>query len=145
MTGSAVAASVTLRRDALYAQVRAQHATSAALHLRARAALARSREAAAAVEVRGLCRSSHALASGEFRLRGSVAGLPVAAVWADGALSASPRLLEQARVVVALGDVLGDGRPAALAPSRTALLTLARACDRVVQVELGARPRQEPA
>lgn len=123
----------------LYARVREQHALSEALHARTREALARSRAAQAAVHVREVCGSPRPLAAGDFRLRGTVGGLPVGAVWDGSGLRATAPLLAQARLVVALGDVLGDGSPAALTSSRAALLTLARACDRVVCVEIGGR------
>ena len=127
----------------LLSRVREQHTVSSALHERTRSAVAVSRRVQAAVRARVLCDPVRQLGTGDFRLRGTVGGQDVAALWSGGELDASAALLQQAGLVVALGDVLGDGRPAGLGDSRSALLTLARACDRVRHVELGVG-RPEP-
>ena len=99
--------------------MREQHALSEAPRA-CRGAVASSRSARAAVHVREVCGTARPLAAGGLR--------------------ATAPLLAQARRVTALGDVPGDGRPAALTSSRAALLTPARAGDRVGRVGIAGRP-----
>jgi hypothetical protein len=66
--------------------------------------------------------------------------------WDHEGFSCDPLLLAQARAVEALGDTFGgDGGRSPVAaslqgPPLSVLLTLMRACDRVVQVDVALNP-----
>ena len=129
-------------RTALAADLRASRARSTALLAQSAEALRHAGHLRArAREGRDVARV-HRMSAGDFRLHGVVGGEQVDAMWLGQELRASEALLAQARVVVALGDVLADGRPAALSDPTRALLTLVRACDRVTSVELSTRLRR---
>jgi hypothetical protein len=81
-----------------------------------------------------------------FRLQGVVDGLPVRASWEHGVFDCDPDLLrrgELAREVDEAFDRVGHRWPAEppvlgsppIGPAERTLLTLTRACDRVVKVE----------
>lgn len=135
------------RRDraTLAADLRASHARSAALMAQSAEVLRASRDLRAQARRGRDVARVHRMSAGDFRLRGTVSGEPVEALWLGAAMQASEALLARAEVVVALGDVLADGRPAALSDATAALLTLVRACDRVTSVELSTRRRRDPS
>jgi len=77
-----------------------------------------------------------------FRLEGLVAGRPVLAAIRTGDLIADEELMQQARLVVALGETCerpnGNVMAASLdGPPMAVMLTLIRACDRPISVQLG--------
>ncbi len=76
-----------------------------------------------------------------FELTGDLAGRPVWATWDRGRLRADERLLTQARLLVEMGTVFTNANPPARVEATldgdcaAVMLTLAKACDRVLSVE----------
>jgi hypothetical protein len=123
---------------------------SAGARAAASAAIARSqRLLGAAQEACSLSRARRFQSRAHLRyvvVRGLVEGQPVSAiVRARGQLMADPALLDRARLLVSLGETFDHGRIAAtLTDSHLAVaLTLIRACDRVLAIEVG--PAAAPA
>ena len=100
-------------------------------------------EGARAVELRVESRVSRGSRLRYFYIRGFIGDTEVTAAYTPDGLTASPLLLDHARVIVGMGDTFPDPSgslevvPATLAgPAMTVLLTLVRAC-RAQVIEIG--------
>lgn len=117
--------------------VRSGLLTVAAVERRAKATVLRSASFAGRAASRSHLRC--------FRLRGVVGTFPVTAVLRGTEVLADVILLQRAALLVQLGDYFETpDRPAIaaslVAPIEAVILTLVRACDRVLDVELGPAP-----
>lgn len=79
-----------------------------------------------------------------FSLRGRLDGAAVRASWTGGRLTASPALVDRGMLLVDMGETFGGPPdltlPASLTgPVDAVLLTLVRACDRVIDVTVHRR------
>lgn len=116
---------------------------SANVRVAAAAAIARSRELteeSSRLQERLATRRRRAPARDLFaRVEGVVDGAPVSAVvGSDGSVAGDRALLQRAHLVVAVGDTFDEGRLGAAmgGEALATTLTLTRACDRVLQVDM---------